>query len=113
MVFDTLHSRYTTLKTLHDTARRYTTTNQIDTLIKKYSYLTSDSAVIVMMRDSIQKVNAHVSADSMVLAKRIVADSTILAYRMDTLLKHVCDSVKPCVTGWISDTASAIRNKHL
>ena len=108
MIFDTLHGRYTTLKTLNDTLSRYTTTNKIDTLISKYGYLTSDSAVIVMMRDSIQKVNAHVSVDSLVLVNRIVADSTALAHRMDTLLKHVCDSVQECVTGWISDSTRMI-----
>ena len=95
---DTLIQKYgyTTTAHLNDTLRRYTTTNQIDTLIKKYGYLTSDSAVIVRMRDSIQKVN-----------NRLTYDSTALAHRMDTLLKHVCDSVKPCVTGWMNDTLKA------
>ena len=117
---DTLIQKYgyTTIAHLNDTLRRYTTTNQIDTLIKKYGYLTSDSTVIVTMRDSIQKVNNRLTydstkladrihTDSIALVNRIVTDSTVLAHRMDTLLKHVCDSVKPCVTGWMNDTLKA------
>ena len=117
---DTLIQKYgyTTIAHLNDTLRRYTTTNQIDTLIRKYGYLTSDSTVIVTMRDSIQKVNNRLTydstkladrihTDSIALVNRIVTDSTALAHRMDTLLKHVCDSVKPCVTGWMNDTLKA------
>ena len=122
MVFDTLQY-YTTTKYvdtliqkygyatnahLNDTLRHYTTSNKVDTLIKKYGYLTSDSALIVMMRDSIQKVNAHVTADSAILAQRIFRDSTNLSARMDTLLSHVCDSVKSCVTDWISDSTRMV-----
>ena len=114
-------SDFVTTARLNDTLKAYTTTDKIDTIVNKHHFLTSDSMLIVRMRDSIQKVNAHVSADSLVLANRIHADSLKLATRMDTLLKHVCDSVKPCVTGWINDTLNAytttneidsIVNKH-
>ena len=97
VVMDTLHKYYATKDTLKN-------------FVKKDALCTEVMACddIQTMRDSIQKVNAHVSADSLVLAKRIVADSTILSHRMDTLLKHVCDSVKPCVTSWISDSTRMV-----
>jgi len=110
-----------------DTLSKYTTTDKIDTIVNKHHFLTSDSALIVRMRDSIQKVNAHISADSLVLAnritndstklvERIVADSTALAekiytdslalaQRMDTAYKYLCDSIeKNC-------TNVALKNK--
>lgn len=70
-----------------DTLSKYTTTDNIDTIVNKHHFLTSDSALIVRMRDSIQKVNAHVSADSLVLATKIHADSVDLA-------KHISDSTR-------------------
>jgi hypothetical protein len=42
-----------------------------------------------------------------VLAGKIHTDSIALASRMDTLLKHVCDSVQECVTDLMGDTLKA------
>ena len=93
-------SGFATIALLNDTLKAYTTTNKIDTLIKKYGYLTSDSAVIVMMRDSIQKVNAHVVADSLTI--------------MDTLHRYYAtnDTLNNYYTRYQVDTAKAnIRNE--
>jgi uncharacterized protein YajQ (UPF0234 family) len=100
---DTLLGAYTTSDKIDTLLGAYTTSDKIDTLLKTRHYLTADSSLIVMIRDSIQKVNAHVSADSLILAGKIRTDSTALAHRMDTLLKHVCDSVENCVNGMINE----------
>ena len=70
--------------------------------------IVTDSTVLAdkMHADSLTLANRIVT-DSTALVNRIVADSNALAHRMDTLLKHVCDSVKPCVTEWMSDTLKA------
>ena len=70
--------------------------------------IVTDSTALAdkMHADSLDLVNRIVT-DSTALVNRIVADSNALAHRMDTLLKHVCDSVKPCVTEWMSDTLKA------
>jgi hypothetical protein len=104
---DTLLGAYTTSDKIDTLLGAYTTSDQIDTLLKTRHYLTADSSLIVIMRDSIQKVNAHVSADSIVLAVKIRTDSTVLAHRMDTLLKHVCDSVDNCVNVKINESLKA------
>ncbi|MBO6052065.1 MAG: hypothetical protein J6P65_08845 [Bacteroidales bacterium] len=108
---DRIHAdSVTVMDTLH---RYYATKDTLKNFVKKTDLCKDVMACdgIQNMRDSIQKVNNRMTYDSTKLADRILADSTALAHRMDTLLKHVCDSVQPCVTSWIKDSLKVVRGK--
>ena len=94
MVFDTLHSRYTTLTTLSDTASHIradipTVPANVSAFTNDAGYLTSDSAVIVNLNTNVSNLQGDVTtlqtdvtnlqnADNL-LSTRITTDSTNLA----------------------------------
>ena len=95
VVLDSLAAANSAMNRAVDTISRH---NIHDSLVVIRTKIHTDSLVLAgkMRTDSIDLVN------------RIVTDSTALATRMDTLLNHVCDSVKSCVTGWISDSTRMV-----
>ena len=95
VVLDSLYAANSAMNRAVDTISRH---NIHDSLVVIRTKIHTDSLVLAgkMRTDSIDLVN------------RIVTDSTALATRMDTLLNHVCDSVKSCVTGWISDSTRMV-----
>ncbi len=101
---DTLLGDYAT----KDTLSYYTTTDYIDSIVEKHHYLTSDSTVITAMQGNIQTNSTQIAAntaainalqdklnsDSTDLVNKIYADSSTLATRLDTIFKHLCDTIE-------------------
>jgi len=128
---DTL-GHYPTQQTLKDTAGAIrgdfpTVPTNVSAFTNDAGYLTSDSAVITNLNTNVSNLQTDVSnlqtdvtnlqtnvtnlqsADA-ALSSRITTDSSNLvnlANRVQNFNTHVCDSVKSCVTGWISDSLKA------
>jgi uncharacterized protein (TIGR02145 family) len=83
--------RDTVRNAIHDSLGNYLTINGLCDSVMKCDGIKT-------MRDSIQKVNAHVSADSLVLATKIHEDSLALATKIHAdsvnLAKHISDSTQ-------------------
>ncbi|MCQ2286329.1 MAG: hypothetical protein MJZ76_05585, partial [Bacteroidales bacterium] len=108
LVSDSLNN-YVTLDKLNDTIKNFIVSDSIQQLVSDSlsKYMTTEGlcdsiancGVITNLQDSMTKIYVKEHTDSLVLATR-----------MDTLLKHVCDSVKDCVAAQISDSLDVLRD---
>ena len=94
VVLDSLYAANSAMNKAMDTISR---NNIRDSLVVVRTKIHTDSTVLAgkMRTDSIVLVN-RIVADSTILAGKMHADSLTLATRMDTVYKHLCDSVMAC-----------------
>ncbi len=83
---------------IKDTLDKYTTTNQLDSVIRKYGYVTT-----AHLNDTLNEVYTTIRTDSSALHKAI--KDTAAAIRGD-----ICDSATACITKALADANSDINH---